>query len=137
MRSVEAADLFFVVDMFTAVHSRSCVSSKGYQAFRRTPAGYFLIDEKYQKDYVWFMRDHSMDHEVSLLVDLPCGTLCRLLRGAVVRARPDVLIGEPWNGDYCIRTHDGVAWPSGVPRDQLQPLTLDKPRAYLDARSAR
>jgi hypothetical protein len=30
-----------------------------------------------------------------------------------------------------------VAGPSGVPRYQLQPLTLDKPRAYLDARTAR
>jgi hypothetical protein len=83
------------------------------------------------------MRDHSMDHEVSLLANLPCGALCRLLAGVVVRARSDVLIGEPWDGDYCARTHHTVAWPSGVPRDQLQPLTFDKPQAYLDARSAR
>jgi hypothetical protein len=59
-----------------------------------------------------------------------------LLGGAAVRARPDVLIGEPWNGDYCVRPRHTVAWPSGGPRDQLQPLTLDKPRACLDARSA-
>jgi hypothetical protein len=96
-----------------------------------------LIDEKYLKDYSRFMRDHSMDHEVSLLANLPCGALCRLLGGAVVRARPDVLIGEHRNGDYCVRTHHTVARPSGVPRDQPQALTLDKPRAYLDARSAR
>jgi hypothetical protein len=96
-----------------------------------------LIDEKYLKDYSWFMRDHSVDHEVSLLANLPPGALCRLLGGAVVRARSDVVIGEPWKGDYCVRTHHTVAWPSGVPRDQLQPLTLDKPRSYLDARSAR
>ena len=82
------------------------------------------------------MRDHSMDHEVSLLADLPCGALGRLLGGAVVRARPDVLIGEPWNGEYRVRTpHGSVA--GGVPQDQRPPLTLDKPRAYLDARSAR
>jgi hypothetical protein len=83
------------------------------------------------------MRDHSMDHEVSLLANLPRGALCRLLGGAVLRARPDLVIGEPWNGDYCVGTHHTVAWPSGVSRDQLRPLTLDKPRAYLDARSAR
>ena len=83
------------------------------------------------------MRDHSMDHEVSLLANIPCGALCRLLAGAVVRVRPDVVIGEPWNRAYCVRRHHPVAWPSGVLRDQLQPLTLDKPRAYLDARSAR
>jgi hypothetical protein len=83
------------------------------------------------------MRDHPMDHEVSRLANLPCGALCGLLGGAEVRARPDVAIGEPWNGDYCVRTLHAVAGPSGVPRYQLQPLTLDKPRAYLDARSAR
>ena len=73
-----------------------------------------MIDDKYLKDYSWFMRDHSMDHEVSLLANLPCGALCRLLGGAVVRARPDVVIGEPWNGDYCVRTLHTVAWPSGA-----------------------
>jgi hypothetical protein len=83
------------------------------------------------------MLDHSMDLEVSRPADLPSGALRRLLGGAVVRARPDVLIGEPWNGDYCVGTHHTVAWRSGVPRHQLQPLTLDKPRAYLDVRSAR
>ena len=93
-----------------------------------------MIDEKYLKDYTWFMCDHSMDHEVSLLADLPRGARCRLLG---VRAHPDVLIDEPWNGDFCIRAHHTVAWSSGVLRDQLQPLTLDKPRAHLDARSAR
>ena len=95
-----------------------------------------MIDEKYLKDYSWFMRDHLMDHELSLLANLPCAALCRSLGGAVVRARPDVVSGEAWNGDYCVGTHHTMAWPSGVPRDQLQPLTLDK-RAYLDARSAR
>ena len=74
------------------------------------------------------MRDHWMDHEVSLLANVPCGALCRLLGGAVVRARPDVVIGEPWNGDYCVRTVHAVAWPSGGPRYQRQPLTLDEPR---------
>ena len=99
------------------------------------PLAYFLIDEKYLKDYSWFMRDHSMDHEVSLLANLLCGALFRLIGGAGVRARPDVLIGEPWNGD-CVRTHHTVAWPSGVPRDQLQPLTLDKNRGRISMRVA-
>ena len=63
-----------------------------------------MIDEKYLKDYSWFMRDHSMDHEVSLLANLPRGALCCLLGGAVVRARPNIVIGEPWNGDCCVRT---------------------------------
>ena len=96
-----------------------------------------MIDEKYRKGYSWFMRDHSMDHEVSPLANFPCGALCRLVGSVVVHARPDVVIGEPWNGDYCVRPHHTVAWPSGVPRDELQLLTLDKPRAYLDVRSAR
>lgn len=82
------------------------------------------------------MRDHSMDHEVLLLANLPCGALCRLRGGAAVRACPDVVMGEPWNGDYSVRALHTVTWPSGVPRYQLQPLMLDKPLAYLDARSA-
>lgn len=96
-----------------------------------------MIDEKYLKDYSWFMHDHSMDHEVSLFASLSCGALCRLLGGAVVSARADVVIGELGNGDYCVRAHDTVAWPSGVPRDQLQPLNARQPAAYLDAPSPR
>ncbi|HEX3766145.1 MAG TPA: hypothetical protein VHW23_45935 [Kofleriaceae bacterium] len=65
------------------------------------------------------------------------GTLCRLLGGDVVRAYPDTTIGSPWDGHYRVRTDDAVAWRGGVPRDQLQPLSLDERRAYLDARSAR
>jgi hypothetical protein len=137
VRSVEAGDFFFVVDMSTGCTLPWLRVKQEISGVSEDTLAYFLIDEKYLKDYSWFMGDHSMDHEVPLLANLPCGALCRLLGGAVVRARPDVLIGEPWNGDYCVRPHHTVAWPSGVPRDQLQPLTLDKPRAYLDARSAR
>ena len=72
------------------------------------------------------MRDYSMDHEVSLLGALPCGARWRLLGGAELRARPDVVIGKPWKGDYCVKTLHAVVWPTGVPRYQLQPLTLDQ-----------
>lgn len=67
---------------------------------------------------------------------IPRGTLCRLLGENVVRAYPDVVIGEAWNGDYRVQAADEVTWRGGVPRDQLQPLTDDERRAYLDGRSA-
>jgi hypothetical protein len=64
------------------------------------------------------------------------GVLCRLLGGGVVRAYPDMTIGDSWDGTYRVQADGDVAWRGGIERDELEPLTDDEQRAYHTARAA-